>query len=427
MEASLRIETDVSSLDETQTLSRNEAASTRQAWHVLAILSALMGFASISTDLYLPALPTMATSLHASQGEVEFTISGYLIGFSLGQLLWGPLGDRYGRRAPVAIGLVLFIAGSAGCAVAGSAAGMIVCRMVQALGACASVVLARAMVRDLYSGNQAARMLSTLITVMAIAPLLGPLVGAQILAVAGWRAIFGTLVGVGFATLGALYFLPDTLPPERRNAETLRTSFMRYGSLLQDRRLLGFAGSGGFFYGGTFAYVAGSPFAYITYHHLPPRFYGLLFGAGIIGLMAMNQLNGRLVTRFGLERMLVAGTVLAAVAGTTLAIDAWTDWGGLGGLAVPMFLFVSATGLIVANSVAGALAMYPDRAGAVSALVGAAQYGAGIVGSALAGALADGTPWPMGLVVALGGIGSLLCTGLLKPRTSVKMELTALQ
>jgi DHA1 family bicyclomycin/chloramphenicol resistance-like MFS transporter len=149
---------------------------------VLAVLSALMAFASISTDFYLPALPTMATALRAGAGTIELTIAGYLIGFSVGQLLWGPIGDRHGRRVPVAIGLVLFVLGSAGCALSGSAPAIIGWRVVQAVGACAGVVLTRAMVRDLYAGNRAAQMLSTLMTVMAIAPLLGPILGGQILA-----------------------------------------------------------------------------------------------------------------------------------------------------------------------------------------------------------------------------------------------------
>src|SRR3954452_5133063 len=205
---------------------RAEAA--RHGWRVLAILSALMGFASISTDLYLPAMPEMGRALGADAGTVELTVSGYLIGFSLGQLLWGPIGDRHGRRLPVAIGLVLFVIGSAGCALAGSAWALIGWRIVQAAGACAGVVLARAMVRDLFEGYRAAQMLSTLMTVMAIAPLLGPVLGGQILAFAGWRAIFWTLVGVGLVTLLALLTLPETLPIERRNLDPLKRALAGY-------------------------------------------------------------------------------------------------------------------------------------------------------------------------------------------------------
>lgn len=382
-------------------------------WRVLGILSALMGFASISTDLYLPAMPAMGAALGAGAGAVAFTVSGYLIGFSLGQLLWGPIGDRYGRRVPVALGLVLFVIGSAGCALAGSVTAMIAWRIVQALGACASVVLARAMVRDLYQGDRAAQMMSTLMTVMAIAPLIGPLVGGQVMAVAGWRAIFWTLVLVGVATLGALFTLPETLPPARRNREPLVEAFARYGTLLRDRRLLGYAGIGGFFYAGMFAYIAGTPFAYIAYYQVPARLYGLLFALGVVGIMGANLVNARAVRRHGADRLLRWGTVLAAIAALVVAVDARTGLGGLFGLVAPLFVFAGATGFIVANSIAGALALAPHRSGAVSALVGAIQYGSGIAGSALVGGLADGTPWPMGAVILACGIGSLACTRLI--------------
>ncbi len=201
-------------------------------WHVLAVLSLLMGFASISTDLYLPAMPEMRRSLHAGAGMVELTISGYLIGFSLGQLLWGPISERYGRRPSVAAGLVLFVIGSAGCALSGNMSTLIAWRVVQAIGACASVALSRAMVRDLYDGNRAARMLSTLITVMAVAPLIGPLVGGQIVALAGWRAIFWVLVGIGLVTLAALYFCGG----QRHHGRSGRLSKQRWRRLRPDRR-----------------------------------------------------------------------------------------------------------------------------------------------------------------------------------------------
>ena len=174
--------------------------------------------------------------------------------------------------------------------------------------------------------------------------------------------------------------------------------------------MLGYAGAGGFFYAGMFAYIAGSPFAYIDYHHVPARLYGLLFAGGVLGIMATNVVNARLVARLGSDRLLRIGALLAAGSALVLAIDGRTDWGGLVGIAVPLFLFASATGFIVANSIAGALALFPGRSGAVSALVGAIQYGSGIVGSALVGAFADGTPWPMGWVIAICAVGSAACT-----------------
>jgi len=384
-------------------------------WYVLAVLSLLMGFASISTDLYLPAMPVMGQSLHADAGMLEWTISGYLVGFSLGQLFWGPISDRYGRRLAIGSGLVLFIIGSAGCALSNDAITMIGWRIVQALGACASVSLSRAMVRDLYQGTKAAQMLSTLITIMAIMPLVGPLVGGQIVTMFGWRAIFWLLVIIGLVTLGALYTIPETLPVKSRNPEAFGKALLRYVELLKNRRLLGYLGAGGFLYAGMFAYVAGTPFVYISHYHVPARLYGFLFGLGILGIMLANIMNRWLVVRYGYDRVLLFGTIAAMGTGIWAGIVAYSGFGGLWGLVVPLFLFASTTGFIVANSITGALADFPQRAGAVSALTGAVQYGSGIFGSGLVGLWADGTPWPLGLVVAISGIGCLLSMLLLIP------------
>lgn len=376
---------------------------------IIAVLCALMAFPALSTDLYLPAMPAMAGALQAGPGAMEWTVSGFLIGFSLGQLIWGPIGDRYGRHAPVAAGLVIFAVGSAGCATATSAQQIIFWRVAQAAGASAAVVLSRAMVRDLYEGEKAAQVMSTLMTIMAVAPLVAPLAGSQILALASWRAIFWTLVLLPAAALAALATTPETLPRERRNKESLRAAFAAYGDLLAHRQILGFAGVGAFFYGGLFAYIAGSPFAYIACHGVSPAWYGALFGLGTFGIMAANLLNARLIPLFGSFRLLRAGTLVAAGSGMMLALDARAGLGGLAGLVAPLFFFVASAGFIIANSITSAMAGRPERAGAVSALVGALHYGAGIFGSGLVGALGDGTPWPMGLTVALCGSGSAVC------------------
>lgn len=387
---------------------------TSTAWRMLVVLSLLLGFASISTDFYLPAMPAMAEALHVKHGSLAFSITGYLIGFSVGQLFWGPVSDRYGRRRPIAMGLVLFIVGSMGCALVQSVGALIGWRVVQAVGASACVVIARAIVRDVYSGARAARMLSTLMLMMAIAPLLGPLVGAQVAAWADWRAIFWLLVAFGLLGLIALSTIPETLLPQHRHPGQLWDASVHYARLLRQRRVLAYAGAGGCFYAGMFAYIAGTPFAYITYHHLPASYYGVVFAAGIVGIMAVNLLNARWVERFGIDRLLLTGTLIATVAGSASAAAATTGLGGLWGLAVPLFCFIACTGLIAANSVAGALDEFSAQAGAVSALIGAIQYGSGIAGSGLVGLFADGTPRPMGWIIALAGAGSLLCAGWLK-------------
>ncbi|MEY4761163.1 MAG: hypothetical protein RLZZ200_1019 [Pseudomonadota bacterium] len=370
---------------------------------LMAVLCTLMGFASISTDFYLPAMPTMARDLHADAGTLEQTVAAYLIGFSLGQLFWGPVGDRFGRKRPIAVGLLFFVIGSAGCAMADSTMAVIVWRVVQACGACAGVVLSRAMVRDLFGPERSGPMMSTLISIMAIAPLIGPLLGGAILAAAGWRAIFWTLVGVGLLTAAGLATIPETLPSSRRAAGTLWDSFRSYPALLVDRRVMACALLGGGYYVGVYAYVAGSPFAFITFHGVSPQAYGLLFALGILGIMAANQLNIRLLRLTSSDVLIRSGTFAAALSGAVLLVNAGFGWGGLWGLVLPCVAYVSASGLLVANSMGVAMGHRPQQAGAVSALLGAAQYGCGVLGSAAVGAFANGTPVPMGLAIALGG------------------------
>lgn len=385
----------------------NAPVADRHPIWVLTVLSALMAFASVSTDLYLPAMPFMGQDLRAGAGAMEWTISAYLVGFSLGQLLWGPVGDRVGRRLPIALGLVIFTVGSAGCALATSTHALIAARVVQAVGACSSVVLARAMVRDLYAGAAAARMLSTLMTVMAVAPLLGPTLGGQILTVGTWRVIFWTLVAVGVATLVAVASLPETLPKARRRTEPLSSALREYRRLLADPRFRAYAGASGLFYGGIYAYVAGTPFAYIAYYGVSPQHYGILFAAGIVGIMATNLLNARWVGHFGADTLMRWGAAGAAAAGIASVGVVGLFPHMLWPLAATLFLFVASTGFIVANAIAGALNTAPEHAGSVSALIGAIQYGSGIAGSALVGLCADGTSLPLAAVVSLMGIGSL--------------------
>lgn len=374
---------------------------------LLLILSALMSFASVSTDIYLPALPTIGRALHATSAGIELTFSAFLVGFSLGQLLWGPISDRTGRRGPIAIGMVLFVIGSAGCAMSTTVTQMMAWRVVQALGACVGPVLSRAMVRDLYGQEQSARMLSTLILIMGVAPLLGPLIGGQILLHWSWQGIFWTLSGVGALTLMSLLALPESLPAERRTTAPLRQTFTGYLGLARDARLMGYALSGGFFYGGAYAFIVATPFVYIEYYGVSPQFYGWLFGLNIAGMMAANFINGRLLRRFGSERLFRLGTWILALSGVVLALNAWFGWGGLLGLVVPIFFYMSTNGLIVANSVAGALASFPHKAGSASSLLGAMHYGSGILTAAMVGWFADGTPWTMAWIMCLAGLGSL--------------------
>ncbi|OIR00505.1 bicyclomycin resistance protein [mine drainage metagenome] len=395
---------------------RSSGSRRRDLW-AMVVLSILMGFGSISTDVYLPAIPSMATALRAGHGPVEFTIGAYLIGFSLGQLVWGPLGDRYGRRGPIAVGLLLFIAGSAGCALSPNVWVMIGWRIAQAVGACSGVVLARAMVRDIHAPDRAAQMLSTLITIMAVAPLVGPLAGGQILMVASWRAIFWVMVGVGLVAFGALFTIPETLPTKIRKTNSLGQAFAEYLNVIRDRDVLINAGVGGLFYIGIYAYISGTPFAFIEYYHVPEQLYGFLFAASIIGIMATNMLNVRLISRFGSRRLLRIGALGAALAGTLSAVTASVDLGGLFGLVVPLLAYCAMSGVIVANSIAGALSRQAVRAGTASALVGALHYGMGIAGSGLIALFANGTPRPLGGVIAASGLAAFALSRFLAPQS----------
>lgn len=384
---------------------------------LLGVLCALMGFASLSTDFYLPAMPMMGRALGASQSAIEWTVTGYLVGFSLGQLVWGPVGDRFGRKRPIAVGLVLFVLGSAGCGMALSPAGIISWRIVQALGASAGVVLARAMVRDLYSGEQAARMLSLLMTIMAVVPLLGPWLGGQVLVHAGWRWIFWLLAAIGTATGIGLATIRETLPPERRARIALSHVAGSYLDLCRDRSVMASAGVIGTYYLGVYAWVAGTPFAFIHFHGVSAQSYGLLFAFGIAGIMLANMVNLRLLSRFGSRGLVRAGAAMAALAGIATAVGVATGIGGLWGLFVPGTLFASAAGLLVANAIALAMSEHPGRAGAVSALIGSIQYGGGMLGSALIGLFANGTPMPMAGVIAIAGVGAFAGAALLaRPR-----------
>jgi DHA1 family bicyclomycin/chloramphenicol resistance-like MFS transporter len=401
--SSLRTEEAVSGPNETVAL-RQKPAELR----LLLNLSALMSFASVSTDMYLPALPTISRALQADTASIELTFSTFLVGFSLGQLVWGPVSDRYGRKIPILAGVILFIIGSIGCALSTSVTQMMVWRVVQALGACVGPVLSRAMVRDLYGREQSAKMLSTLILIMGVAPLAGPLIGGQVLLWWSWQGIFWSLAFVGLLTLVSFRSLPESLPPERRTREPLSHTFRIYWQLVRDPRLIGYALSGGFFYAGAYAFIVGTPFAYIDFYHVSPQVYGWLFGINILGMMIANFANGRLLSLMGSERLFYRGAWVLAFAGVVLSVCVWFGWGGLWGLVVPIFFYMSMNGFIVANSVAGALAFFPQRAGSASSLLGAMHYGSGIFSAALVSWLSDGTPKGMALVMGGAAMGCLL-------------------
>lgn len=364
----------------------------------IVILSALMAFTSLSTDIYLPAMPQMAADLH---GNVELTITGFLIGFSIAQLVWGPISDQLGRRIPLFIGMVIYIIGSIGCALSTEIHHIVFWRVMQAVGACTGPMLARAMIRDLFSRTHAAHMLSTLVIVMAIAPIVGPLLGGQIIRFSTWHSIFWMLSVVGALMFASLFLLPETLGPEKRVKASLGSAFRNYFALLTNWRFMRFTLCVTLFYVAMYAYITGSPFVFITYFKVDPQYYGWLFAVNIVGVMILSAFNRKLVHRYPLETLLKASSLVAMLAMLAMAILVKLQIGGLAAMVITIFIAFSMNGIIAASATAAALDAVPSLAGSASALIGSLQYGSGIVSSLLLAFFSDGTPWTMTWIMAL--------------------------
>ena len=372
---------------------------TKRSFFFLVILSAFMAFTSLSTDVYLPAMPLLQDDLG---GSAALTITSFLVGFAIAQLIWGPISDRVGRRIPLAFGSLLFLIGSIGCALSTSMEMVIAFRVVQAVGACVGPMLSRAMVRDLYTSSQAAAMLSTLVLIMAAAPIVGPLLGAFLLGIGGWRWIFWLMAAIAVLLFFSVRFLPETLPADKRSAEPLGAAFRSYGRLLCMRGFMMNTLSVTFFYVAAYAFITASAAVYIRHFEVDPQYYGLLFGVNIVGVAVVSFFNRGLVNRFSLSCLLKGATAAAAVFSLGLLACAVTGAFGLWGIAVPMFLIFSTNGIIAACSNAAALSKVPSEiTGAAAALIGSLQYGSGMISSALLAMSSDGSPAAMCIIIAV--------------------------
>ncbi len=373
------------------------------------LLGALTGFGPMSIDMYLPALPAIAASLHSSASGAQLTLSSFFVGFGAGQLVYGPCSDRWGRRLPMLGGIVLYIAASCLCAVASGVGALTVFRLLQGLGACSGPLIARAMVRDLYDRDRGASMLSLMMLIMGAAPLLAPLVGGQLLVVSGWRSIFFVQTGFGvLCLLGGWFGAFETLEMAKRSGANAGEMLARYRGLLRDRTYLGYTISSGAAFSGMFAYFAGSPFVFIQLYRVPAQHYGFLFAVNIIGLMAGAAVNSRLVLRYGPDRLLQYGVTAAAVAGGVLLLTAVTGAGGLAGLVIPLAAYVSSLSFVGANAMAGALSRFRHVAGTASALAGTIQFTFAALAGLAVGAWNTGTAVPMAAVIAATGVASYI-------------------
>lgn len=372
---------------------------TRKARFAL-ILGALTAFGPLSIDMYLPALPQLSADLGATSSQAQLTLTAVLLGLAFGQLIAGPVSDSVGRRKPLMVGLALYIAASVLCAVSNEIYALAALRALQGFGAAAGVVIARAAVRDLYSGVEAARFFSSLMLVTGLAPILAPVIGGQILAHTTWRGVFVVLTGFGVLLMVvALLALPETKPRRWRQPLNLRSTFATFASLLARPSFLGNALAAGLGMATMFAYVSGSSFVLQGVFGMSPQAYSLVFGLNAVGLVAGGQINARLVGRVGTEsQLLLAALITASTAGAAL-IGAIVGQLGLPVILVFLFLMISSMGFVLPNTTMLALADNREVSGSASALLGVAQFVVGALAAPLVGLGGVRSALPMALVM----------------------------
>ncbi|MEU4254001.1 multidrug effflux MFS transporter [Amycolatopsis sp. NPDC026612] len=374
------------------------APSGRTQLKFVLVLGGLTAFGPLSIDMYLPALPRMANDLRAADSTVQLTLTAFIVGLALGQLVLGPLSDALGRRRPLLAGLALYIVGSVLCAVSPDAGLLVAARLVQSLGAAAGIVIARATVRDLYSGTAMTKFFSTLMLVSGLAPILAPLIGGQLLTWTSWRGVFVVLTAFGALLLVVVvFFLPE--PSSQRSPARLGPVMRTYGRLVRDRSFAGYALASGLLFAAMFAYISGSSFALQGVYGLSPQAYSVVFGVNGVGIVLTGQLNGRLVGRVPERALLLSGLLLGVLGGAAVLVSVVTH-APLAVLLVSMFLLVSSIGLVTPNASSLALASHARSAGAASALLGVLQFVVGAVATPLVGLGGPGTAVPMAVTMA---------------------------
>jgi DHA1 family bicyclomycin/chloramphenicol resistance-like MFS transporter len=369
---------------------------------LVLLLGAMTAYPALSIDMYLPSLPAISHAFGAPLGAAQLTLAAFLAGLALGQFAYGPASDRWGRRVPALVGSALFLIASVACALAPSIEALTLARFVQALGGCAGTVIARAVVRDRFGHRDSARVLSMLMLVMGLAPILAPLAGGALLSISGWRTIFWVLTGFG-ALIAMAVFLAL---PESRSAETAAQArsehpFRAYLELLKQPQLLGFALAGALNSAAMFSYIAAAPALLIGTYGISPSNFGWVFGANAMALIGMSQANAWLLRRMTPERIVILARPVSLAFAALLAVTAFTGIGGMWGVLIPLFFIVGSFGFISSNTIAGGMGVDPKRAGSVSALLGAAQFGVGAAGSALISIIHASGAIPMAVVVLI--------------------------
>jgi DHA1 family bicyclomycin/chloramphenicol resistance-like MFS transporter len=390
------------------------------------VLGLLTASGALGIDTYLPAFPDIARGYGVGEDRVQLSLVSYFVALAAGQMIYGPVSDRVGRRLPLLAGFALFVVASFAAAVATSIEMLIVVRFVQGLGACAGMVIPRAIVRDLRSGEEAARLFALMLLVLGVSPILAPLLGSLLLAYLPWQAAFWFLGGFGLCCIALILFLlEETHPPDRRQGVGLVSAFMAYRGLLGDRGFLLTVLVGGCSQAVVFAYLAGSPFIYITLHAVPPAAYSLLFALNAIGLIGMAQLNVRFIRRLGATRLiLMASTVQTAAAGALLAASL-VHVDSVPVIASCLFFCVGAQGLVGPPTAMLALEDNAAIAGSASSLMGAIQFACGAVSGSLVSLFFNGTSVPFAAVIAGCAVSGLVCAILVRRRDCERITTVA--
>ncbi|MFI7234213.1 multidrug effflux MFS transporter [Streptomyces cyaneofuscatus] len=395
-------------------------AARRTGFLVTMVLGGLTALPPLSMDMYLPALPAVTDSLASPAATIQLTLTACLAGMALGQLVVGPMSDRWGRRRPLLLGMVVYVIATAICALAPSAELLIGFRLLQGLAGAAGIVIARAVVRDLYDGVEMARFFSTLMLISGVAPIIAPLIGGQVMRFTDWRGIFVVLTGVGIVlTLVVWKWLHETLPPGSRHTGGVGEALRTMRALLADRVFTGYMITGGLAFAVLFAYISASPFVVQEIYGASPQTFSLLFGLNSIGLIAVGQINGKLlVGRISLDKVLgfgLAVIVLAAVALLLMTTGVFGDV-GLVPIAAGLFVLMSAMGVAMPNTNAQALMRTKHAAGSASALLGTSSFLIGAIASPLVGIAGEDTAVPMAVVQVVCAVAAVGCfLGLCRP------------
>jgi DHA1 family bicyclomycin/chloramphenicol resistance-like MFS transporter len=347
------------------------------SWLIFVGLVTALG--PISTDMYLPGFPAISTELDVSQSRVQYTVTAFLAGIAIGQLLYGPLSDRIGRKLPLCAGVVVYAVASAGCALAENISALIVWRFAQGAGGCAGVVIGRAMVRDRFGPDGSAKAFSLMMLVVAIGPMIAPVIGGW-LAGFGWRAIFAVLSLFGALLVASVVnSIDETLAVERRTYGGVANVFARYGTMFKSIQLLSYTVVAGFMQSALYAYVVTAPFVLIDVYGIPPQYFGFVFFANTAGLIAASQINAAIVGRFGPERILAIALLWPVGLSVTLVAALLLGFSSIYLVLSVLFGLLVSHGFISPNAAALALSKHGEQAGTASAVMGVIQYGLGII------------------------------------------------